>query len=126
MPLHNSSACSSVIAQSLLFISWVFQIDKKSPCPAHPGKLNGKGKNIMLVIAKSVKGKEFLYNAESARKVSKRSASAILSVLNEMKWRLSDNEVWHIHEVDEYDNAYYYAQRQAFTIRNGIVSAKCY
>jgi len=80
----------------------------------------------VLVIAKSIKGKEFLYNAASARKVSKRSANTILSVLNEMKWRLSENEVWHIHEVDEYDNAYYYAQRQAFTIRNGIVSAKCY
>lgn len=80
----------------------------------------------MLVIAKSVKGKEFLYKANTARKVSARSANTILSVLNEMKWRLSDDEVWHIHEVDEYDNAYWYAQRQAFTIRNGVVSAKCY
>ena len=80
----------------------------------------------MLVIAKSVKGKEFLYKAETARKVSARSANTILSVLNEMKWRLSENEVWHIHEVDQYDNAYYYAQRQAFTIRKGVVSAKCY
>lgn len=80
----------------------------------------------MLVIAKSVKGREFLYNASSARAVSARSANKILSVLNEMKWRLSDDEVWHIHEVDQYDDAYYYAQRQAFKIRNGIVSAKCY
>ena len=80
----------------------------------------------MLVIAKSVKGKEFLYKAETARKVSARSANTILSVLNEMRWRLKDNEVWHIHEVDEYDNAYWYAQRQAFTIRKGVVSAKCY
>ena len=80
----------------------------------------------MKVIAKSVKGREFLYKADTARKVSNRSAETILKVLNEMKWRLNDDEVWYIHEVDEYDNAYYYAQRQAFTIRNGIVSARCY
>lgn len=80
----------------------------------------------MLVIAKSVKGHEFMYNAASARKVSARSANKILAVLNEMKWRLNENEVWHIHEVDSYDNAYWYAQRQAFTIRKGVVSAKCY
>lgn len=80
----------------------------------------------MLVIAKSVKGKEYLYNAASARKVSKRSSEAILTVLNQMRWRLEDGQVWHIHEVDEYSNAYYYAQKQAFTIRNGVVSAKCY
>ena len=80
----------------------------------------------MLVIAKSVEGKEFLYKAETARKVSARSANTILSVLNDMKWRLSDGEVWCIHEVDEYDAAYFYAQRQAFTIRKGIVSARCY
>lgn len=80
----------------------------------------------MKVIAKSVKGKEFLYKPETARKVSERSAKTILSVLNEMKWHLSDGEIWHIHDVDHYDNAYYYAQRQAFTIRKGVVSAKCY
>ena len=80
----------------------------------------------MKVIAKSIKGKEYFYKPETARKVSNRSAVTILNVLNEMKWRLEENEVWHIHEVDQYDNAYYYAQRQAFTIRNGIVTARCY
>lgn len=80
----------------------------------------------MKVIAKSRKGAEFFYKAETARKVSERSAEKILKVLNEMRWRLEDGEVWHIHEVDSYDNAYYYAQNQAFTIRNGIVTARCY
>lgn len=80
----------------------------------------------MLVIAKSKEGHEFLYNAASARKVSARSAETILKVLNDMRWRLKDGEIWHIHEVDEYDNAFYYAQRQAFTIRKGVVSARCY
>lgn len=80
----------------------------------------------MLVIAKSIAGREFIYNAASARKVSKSSAETILKVLNDMRWRLKDGEIWHIHEVDEYDNAFYYAQRQAFTIRKGVVSAHCY
>ncbi len=80
----------------------------------------------MLVIAKSKAGHEFIYNAASARKVSARSAETILKVLNDMRWRLKDGEIWHIHEVDEYDNAFYYAQRQAFTIRKGVVSARCY
>lgn len=80
----------------------------------------------MKIIAKSIKGQEFFYNARSARKVSDRSAEKILNVLNEMRWNLNDNEIWHIHEVDSYDNAYYYAQNQAFTIRNGIVTARCY
>ena len=80
----------------------------------------------MKVIAKSIKGREFLYDASSARKVSERSAEKILKVVNDMRWTLKDNEVWHIHDVDSYDNAYYYARNQAFTIRNGIVTARCY
>ena len=80
----------------------------------------------MKVIAKSIKGREFIYDASSARKVSERSAEKILKVVNDMRWHLKDNEVWHIHDVDSYDNAYYYAQNQAFTIRNGVVTARCY
>lgn len=80
----------------------------------------------MKVIAKSRKGAEFFYKAETARKVSERSAEKILIILNDMRWRLEDNEVWYIHEVDQYDKAYWYAQDQAFTIRNGVVTARCY
>ena len=82
----------------------------------------------MLVIAKSVKGKEFLYDPRTARKVSKASANYILEVVNKYKFLLdsSDSEIWHIHEIDEYDAAFVYAQYQAFTVRNGIVSARSY
>lgn len=75
----------------------------------------------MKVIAKSVQGHEFMYNAASARKVSERSAKTILNVLNEKRYLLKDGEIWHIHDVDSYDNAYHYAQSRAFRIRNGIV-----
>ena len=77
----------------------------------------------MKVIAKSVKGHEFLYNAKSARKVSERSAEKILKVLNDVRWDLKDNEVWHIHDVDKYDTAFDYAQFQSFKIRKGVVKA---
>ena len=80
----------------------------------------------MLVIAKSKAGAEFLYKPETARKVSKSSAGKILEVVNEMKWRLDPGETWAIHEIDKYDSAFVYAERQAFTIRNGIVTARCY
>jgi len=75
----------------------------------------------MKVIAKSTKGQEFMYNASSAHKVSEMSAKYICKVLNEYKFRISENEVWFIHDVDRYDLAYEYAQFQKFTVRNGIV-----
>lgn len=80
----------------------------------------------MKVIAKTIQGREFIYNARTARKVSARSASVILEVVNHFKFQLDPekNEIWHIYDVCELDNAYYYAQHQAFTIRNGVVSAK--
>ena len=78
----------------------------------------------MFVIAKSLKGAEYMYKAESAHKVSERSAKTILQVLNDKRWDLKENEVWAIHEVWNIDNAYYYAQDQKFTIRNGIVKKR--
>lgn len=82
----------------------------------------------MKIIAKAIKGQEFLYNARSARKVSARSADKICAIVNEHKFLLgsADNEVWHVYDVDQYDQAYDYAQYQTFTIRNGIVTAHCF
>ena len=73
----------------------------------------------MKIVAKSVKGHEFLYNAPSAHKVSERSAKLICKALNEIGYKLKEGEVWHIHEVDEYDGAYEYATFQSFVRRNG-------
>lgn len=82
----------------------------------------------MKVIAKTIKDREFMYNARSARKVSARSAETILKIVNDYKFLLDTEkgEIWHIYDVDQYDNAYYYAQNQAFIIRNGVVTAKAY
>ena len=75
----------------------------------------------MLVLAISVKDHEYLYSAKSARAVSARSADIICKTVNYHKYLLKDGEIWHVHEVDRYDNAYDYARFRAFKIRKGIV-----
>lgn len=77
----------------------------------------------MTIVAKSKKGHEFLYNPKTAHKVSKASAKDICKALNDYKFEIydDDDEVWFIHEVDQYDNAFQYAEWQAFTRRNGAI-----
>ena len=80
----------------------------------------------MTIVARTIKGSEFLYGIKSAHKVPKNSAKTILEILNENHFRCMDgsDEVWHIYEVDEYDSAYGYAEEQSFVIRKGIVSER--
>ncbi len=73
----------------------------------------------MKIVAKSIKGKEFMYSAKSAHKVSERSANLICKLLNDINYHLNEGETWFIHDVDKYDTAYEYASFQAFTRRNG-------
>ena len=75
----------------------------------------------IMVVAKSAKGHEFLYSARSAHKVSKASANAICKALNEAGYHLNDGEVWHVHQVDKYDNAWVYAHAQEFRVRKGVI-----
>lgn len=72
----------------------------------------------MLVVAKSLKGQEFLYNARSAHAVPKTSAKKICQALNDIKYQLKESEVWYLHEVDQYDIAYIFADGQKFCYRN--------
>ena len=83
-----------------------------------------KGDVTIKIVAKSAKGHEFMYNAKSAHKVSEASTKYICDILNEYKYKLNDDEVWFIHDVDKYDMAYEYAEFQRFTVRNGIVKEK--
>lgn len=78
----------------------------------------------MFIIAKSKIGSEFMYNPNTARKVSKASAKTICAALNKIGWNLKDGETWHIHEIDKYSIAYDFAMFQSFTIRNGVIKAK--
>jgi len=75
----------------------------------------------MTIIAKSLIGQEFMYNAKTAHKVAKTSAKAICEALNKARFMLNDGETWFVHEVGAYDNAYAYAEWQAFTRRNGAI-----
>lgn len=75
----------------------------------------------MKVLAISAEGQEFLYKASTAHKVSARSGKIIMDTLNKAKYGLKENEVWHMHEVDRYDNAYAYATYQEFTIYKGSI-----
>jgi len=75
----------------------------------------------MVVIAKSVLGREFMYNAKSAHKAPKASAQMICDALNREMWQLKTGEVWFVHEVDKYDSAYEYAQWQSFHARKGTI-----
>lgn len=75
----------------------------------------------MKIVAKSVKGHEFMYNPTSAHEVSNNSAEYICKVLNNYRFNLKGDETWFIHDVDKYDRAYDYAMYQRFTVRNGVV-----
>ena len=75
----------------------------------------------MKIVAKSMKGHEFLYVTKSAHKVPNASANIICKALNDAKSQLKDNEVWFVHDVSEYDDAYNYAMWQAFSRRNGAI-----
>lgn len=77
----------------------------------------------MLVLAKSLKGRDFYYSPRSAHRVSKRSANTIAGILNE-KVNVVDNFEWTTHEVGCLSEAYAWAEIQAFVIRKGIVSEK--
>ena len=75
----------------------------------------------MKVLAVSAKGKEFLYKPATAHKVSARSGKAIMDALNKARYGLKENEVWHMHDVSPYDNAYAYATYQEFSIYKGNI-----
>ena len=76
----------------------------------------------MKVLAISMKGHEYFFRASTAHKVSdERSAKKIMDALNKARYGLKENEVWHIHDVDIYDNAYAYASYQEFKIYKGNI-----
>ena len=75
----------------------------------------------MIVLAKSLAGQEFLYSAKSAHAVPKTSARKIMDALNKARYDLAEGQVWHLHEVGEYDDAEWYGERQRFSIRKGVI-----
>lgn len=79
----------------------------------------------MIVVAKSVEGAEYMYIARSAHQVKGLSAEKMCKFLNKQKHDLREHEVWHVHDVGPYDNAYSYGAIQWFEKkRNGQVVRK--
>lgn len=78
----------------------------------------------MYILALSVKDQEFFYKARTAHYVSKSQADVICKELNRLEYKLEPGMVWHIHQVDEYDSAYDFANCQKFYIRNGYLKEK--
>ena len=73
----------------------------------------------MKILAISCEGSEFFYRASTAHKVSKASANAICKALNEIRYNLKPGEVWHVHDVEGWENAGIYAETQAFRMYKG-------
>lgn len=73
----------------------------------------------MKVIAIACEGKEFLYRANTAHKVSKASANNICKVLNDARYKLNPGEIWHVFEVSGWENAGIYAETQSFKMYRG-------
>lgn len=75
----------------------------------------------MKLIAKTIKGKEFMYSKRDCGFVSDRSAYKICDILNKAKYKCKDDECWYVYEYDWMMENYCFSK---FTIRNGNVSRK--
>lgn len=77
----------------------------------------------MKVLAITTRGSEYLYSYRTAHKVNARKAQAIADILNEKRYMLHDDaHIWHVYEIDQYDNAYVFASDQEFRAgKRGII-----
>lgn len=72
----------------------------------------------MLVVAKTIKGKEYYHSIHEMYEVSKRSADKICEIMNNVKWNLKDGEAWHVYEESMYE------PNGKLSIRNGVVKLR--
>ena len=75
----------------------------------------------MTILARTVKGKEFIYSIASAHKVPKVSAQKICDALNKAQYGITPEQAWFKYEIDQYDSAYDYAKTQSFRIYKGKI-----
>ena len=79
----------------------------------------------MKIVAKTIKGSEFIYSKRSAYHVNKKHADLIAESLNRCRYGLKENETWHVYEIDRYDDAYAWAEVQSFYFtKNGTLKCK--
>ena len=58
----------------------------------------------MKVIARSIKGKEFLYTYNGAFFAPDRSAKKMAELLNKSNYQLKEGQLWHVHDWQYGDN----------------------
>lgn len=58
---------------------------------------------MKTVIAKSIKGQEYLYSQNDIFIVSKASAKLAAETLNKNNWNLKDNQTWFVYELSDYE-----------------------
>lgn len=75
----------------------------------------------MFIVAKTTTGQEYFYSKKDAFCVSKAAAEKIRDICNNERWRLKDNETWHVYEIAEFS-----APAAKMFIRKGIVKAVWY
>lgn len=73
------------------------------------------------MVAKSLKGSEFFYSRFSAYAVPVSSADKICKALNDSRWNLDDNEVWHVHDCGSYELENTSAGYRRMGVRNGRI-----
>lgn len=79
----------------------------------------------MTIIARTLKGHEYLYSIGSAHAVTKSKAEQIKNMLNAYQYGITPEQAWHIYDVNEFDKAYDYAMFQRFTLhKDGRLTEK--
>ncbi len=77
----------------------------------------------MTVVARAIKGHEFMYSAASAHRVAEKKAQTIADALNRVQYGITPEQTWHVFDVGPYDNAYAYGEMQGFQQRkNGTIT----
>ena len=74
----------------------------------------------MIVIAKTINGREFFHSVREMYEAPKTSASKICDVMNTVRFRLKEGEAWHIYDE------YMYEPQGRLSIRKGVVKLKTY
>lgn len=72
----------------------------------------------MIVIAKTIVGKEYYHSTREMYEVPKGSASKICEIMNNVHYRLKDSEAWHVYDE------YLYEPAGRLSVRKGVVKLK--
>lgn len=76
------------------------------------------------ILAISAEGAEFFYRASTAHDAPQSRIEKVRAVLNYHRYNLNPGEVWAVHEVDAYSNAYYPARRFKYCKDGSVI--ECY